>query len=249
MSVVKANNIQIGQSGTAANNFVVSVPVTPDGTMKIARGNVGATTQDILTVDAAGNVVGQGLQPALISGTSIKSINNTTLLGSGDLSIQSGATIYAYDSRATLRGLSPAGGDQAIVTGIGLFVWESGSTELDDDETCFATGSGRWLLEAVAWDFVDAQMPDIPNIYTGVAANAISTVATVAKVSVVCTVIGAAPGMAVVVSPPGALPAHISIHGYSSEPNVVIITVSNSSAATSAALPPGNWCVAAFETN
>ena len=56
MSVLKTNNVQIGQSTTATQNFTLSVPATPDGTIKLARGNQGATTQDVLAVDASGNV-------------------------------------------------------------------------------------------------------------------------------------------------------------------------------------------------
>jgi hypothetical protein len=56
MSTIKVNNIQIGQSGTATQNFVLSTPITPDGTIKLSRGNVGATTQDILTIGATGNI-------------------------------------------------------------------------------------------------------------------------------------------------------------------------------------------------
>jgi hypothetical protein len=56
MSQVKVNKIQLGQSATATNNFVVEVPNTPDGSMKIARGNVGATTQDVLTISSNGSI-------------------------------------------------------------------------------------------------------------------------------------------------------------------------------------------------
>lgn len=56
MSLLKSNSVQIGQSVTATNNFTLSVPASPDGTIKLARGNSGATTADILTVDASGNV-------------------------------------------------------------------------------------------------------------------------------------------------------------------------------------------------
>ena len=51
---VKVNQVQLGDSATATQNFVLQTNV--DGTAKLARGNVGATTQDILTVDAAGRV-------------------------------------------------------------------------------------------------------------------------------------------------------------------------------------------------
>jgi len=56
MSLLKTNSVQIGQSATATQNFTLSVPSSPDGTIKLARGNSGATTADILTVDASGNV-------------------------------------------------------------------------------------------------------------------------------------------------------------------------------------------------
>lgn len=50
------SNVQLGDSATATQNFTLSVPATPDGTVKLARGNAGATTQDIMTVDASGVV-------------------------------------------------------------------------------------------------------------------------------------------------------------------------------------------------
>ena len=56
MSLIKSIMHQLGLSGDPAKNFTLSVPAAPDGTMKLARGNAGATTQDIMTVDAAGKV-------------------------------------------------------------------------------------------------------------------------------------------------------------------------------------------------
>lgn len=47
--------LSLGDSGTATNNFVMTASAA-NGTMKLARGNEGATTQDVLTVDAAGKV-------------------------------------------------------------------------------------------------------------------------------------------------------------------------------------------------
>jgi hypothetical protein len=46
---------QLGTSSTATQNFTLTAEAA-NGTMKLARGNVGATTQDILTVDADGRV-------------------------------------------------------------------------------------------------------------------------------------------------------------------------------------------------
>lgn len=56
MSQLTVNTIQLGQSGTPANNFVLTVPSPEDGTIKLSRGNVGSTTQDVISVNAAGEV-------------------------------------------------------------------------------------------------------------------------------------------------------------------------------------------------
>jgi len=58
MSLIKANAVQVGQSPTATQNFTLAVPSSPDGTIKLARGNAGATTQDVMSVDANGNING-----------------------------------------------------------------------------------------------------------------------------------------------------------------------------------------------
>ena len=48
-------NVQLGDSTTATQNFSLTA-ASADGTMKLARGNAGATTQDLITVAADGNV-------------------------------------------------------------------------------------------------------------------------------------------------------------------------------------------------
>ena len=53
MSLLKIIKAQLGLSNTPANNFTITAEAD-NGTLKLARGNAGATTQDILTVDAAG---------------------------------------------------------------------------------------------------------------------------------------------------------------------------------------------------
>ena len=56
MSLIKSNAVQVGQSPTATQNFTLAVPSSPDGTIKLARGNSGATTQDVMNVSNAGVV-------------------------------------------------------------------------------------------------------------------------------------------------------------------------------------------------
>jgi len=53
MSLIKSIRKQLGLSVTPGNNFTLTAEAD-NGTMKLARGNAGATTQDIMTVDAAG---------------------------------------------------------------------------------------------------------------------------------------------------------------------------------------------------
>lgn len=56
MSTIKVVNVQLGQSATASNNFTFAVPSTPNGTFKISRGNAGATTSDVISLDS-GNII------------------------------------------------------------------------------------------------------------------------------------------------------------------------------------------------
>lgn len=51
---IKVNSIALGDDATASRNLVIRT--NQDGTFTLARGNVGATTQDILTFDANGKV-------------------------------------------------------------------------------------------------------------------------------------------------------------------------------------------------
>lgn len=55
MSTAIAKNFQVGSDSTATNNFTIRQPATPDGTVRIANGNSGTTT-DLVTVTSAGNV-------------------------------------------------------------------------------------------------------------------------------------------------------------------------------------------------
>lgn len=60
MSALKTNAIQLGENATATQNFTLRT--NNDGTLTLARGNVGATTQDLLTADAAGVLSALGKQ-------------------------------------------------------------------------------------------------------------------------------------------------------------------------------------------
>ena len=70
MSLLTLIKAQFGKSNTPANNFVMDASAD-NGTLKLARGNAGATTQDILTVDASGNVLVDGNNLNLFSAKSL----------------------------------------------------------------------------------------------------------------------------------------------------------------------------------
>ena len=160
---------------------------------------------------------------------------------------------FEYDNRGQLRSTA---GRFALVDGLGLFQHVAGSDEPDDDESCFATATGRWLLQAVHWDVVDAwQLPDdavrddddedeplrfaasfAAKILSGTATCAVTTVASTSSVAFTGTVEGAAPGDRVLAQPPGALgatdadSARLSFHAYVSATDTVTVWLTNASA-------------------
>jgi len=128
-------NMQLGQSPTATQNFTMTTGL--NGTMKLARGNVGATTQDIMTVDANGKAVFPQMARAWNAKTLTAGVTYTNGTGN-DISVSitmtstSGTSTMALDSggirlciakaelnvsNGMLYGIIPAGGT-FIVNGI-----------------------------------------------------------------------------------------------------------------------------------
>lgn len=82
MSTVKVVNVQLGQSATASNNFTLAVPSVPNGTIKLSRGNAGATTSDVISIDTLGNMVVSGNVTAFSDiriKTDVQSISNALM--------------------------------------------------------------------------------------------------------------------------------------------------------------------------
>lgn len=200
-----------------------------------------------------GEAWGDGI--SAVSGVS--SVNGLT----GDIVLPPGIINIAYDHRAQLR--SNSTGLHALVEGLGLFQYVSGSDEPDDDESCFATATGRWLLQAVHWDLVDAwRLPDdaardedLGRILRGTAACAITSVASATSVSFAGTVAGAAVGDRVIATPPGALgntdidSGRLSFHAYVSDTSTVTVRLCNASG-TSATTNPAvrsAWPITVFK--
>lgn len=170
----------------------------------------------------------------------------------------------AYANRASLRALTPADGNLSIVEGLGLFQFYDGSDEPDDDESCFATASGRWLLDAAHWDLIDAWQladDDARDVYLddiagrwpgrvlfGTAVYAGGTVLTVSQAAFTGAITGAAVGDMVVATPPDALVAQVAFFARVTGANTVTVYINNPSAG-SAIVPAGTWQLAVFKTS
>lgn len=162
-------------------------------------------------------------------------------------------TSCSYDDRGGLR--SNVSGSYAIVDSLGLFKHVVGSDEPDDDESCFATDSGRWLLEAAHWDLIDAwrmvdeeaqndaiedsakRDPLKGKFLTGSAVCAITGIAPQNAVSFTGSAPGAVPGDRVVVTPPDRLEGttaggRLSFYAWVSAPDVVTVEIGNASSST-----------------
>ena len=160
--------------------------------------------------------------------------------------------LLGYADRAQLRTLTEG---NAIVRGLGLFTWEAGSTELDDDETCFATAGGAWVLTAAGPDAVRALwQAEVSAMQAEVSAMqqtrflsadfsmSATSVAGGAQVTFIVALVGATNGDSVYVTPDRELPAAVSTVGVVTQPGTVTVSVRNVSASTNT-LTPGTWKV------
>ena len=176
------------------------------------------------------------------------------------LPVSVGATVYPYDSRASLRTGAPAAASQALVLGVGLFVFVAGSVEPDDDETAFAAAGGVWELTAADPDYVFAsRLADFDRLQSQVEDNAakflrgsfvmsLTSLAATSSSGFTTTVAGAAVGDSVLVNPgndfgnSAADQARLSYAAYVSADSTVTVSIRNASA-LSAAMNASTWAV------
>ena len=216
MSKAKTLAETVSTGGVLATGEVSASQVT--GTLPIANGGTGLST-----LGTAGQVL---------------TVNSgATALEYVDAG--GGVEVYEYDDRGDLRLLTAQQDDQAVVEGLGYFVFAEGSTEPDDDESCFATSTGRWLLEAIHWDVCDTwNLPDdqARDALFGTAFCSIISVASVASTTFTGTVIGASIGDTVIATPPDELGStnidtgRLAFHAYVSSANIVTVVLTNAAA-------------------
>ena len=82
MSLLKANAVQLGQSPTATNNFVLYQPASPDGTVRLGNGNSGSVT-DLITVGSTGNLTFTGTTETYTNSVTISAASTRTLTLNG----------------------------------------------------------------------------------------------------------------------------------------------------------------------
>jgi hypothetical protein len=133
MSTVVAKNVQVGTSGTATDNFTIRQPATPDGTVRIANGNSGTTT-DLVTVTSAGNVgIGTSSPAAKLNvdsgSTGLMSVFDTTNANGGYiLGRSSGTAVWDFGTAKQTIGVGGAT-DLGINVRSGFMAFGTGNTE------------------------------------------------------------------------------------------------------------------------
>lgn len=95
MSTLKTNNVQVGQSVTATNNFTLYQPSSPDGTVRLGVGNSGATTADVLVANSSSAVmIGTATQSTGATLTVNGSIKGTITSGTSQASTSGTAITF-----------------------------------------------------------------------------------------------------------------------------------------------------------
>jgi len=163
MSLLKANSVQIGQSATATQNFTLSVPSSPDGTIKLARGNSGATTADVLTVDASGNVtttLANGIvTPAKLSQP--MTLGTAVATTSGTFADITGIPSWAKRITLSIYNISFAGADNGLIQlGVGTTPTTTGYNSVSQylvgsvsSGAAASTSGFIWLLGSATYVF------------------------------------------------------------------------------------------------
>jgi hypothetical protein len=120
MSLIKAIKAQLGLSVTPANNFTLDASAN-NGTMKLARGNAGATTQDVMRVAADGKVIFPqvnigGSSDQLMGGNIIKMGRSTlTFDGTGTAVLSFGSAFPTSISALTLTCSDITTGGEGVI--------------------------------------------------------------------------------------------------------------------------------------
>lgn len=180
------------------------------------------------------------------------------------------APVFSYATRSRLRSLSPVETALAVVDGLGLFTWEAGSNQPEDDETCFATASpaGCWLMRTMHWDVAFAILDDEFEVLRArldqcdlretataafksrfcsgsAAVSGVSSIGATVTYTITVTVPGALVGSPVAIAPVAGLNAYLLPTALVSAANTVTIKLYNiyAGGSISSGMPNGTWNV------
>lgn len=146
MSTLKLNKTQIGISDTATNNFTLDASAA-NGTMKLARGNAGATTQDIFSVDAAGKISfiqapsipyrsGEVLQVLTFIDSGAGIVSNTlTNITNSNKTITPKSTNSTLIIECYFNGHVTAGGNATNTTGVFVLFDVEANTTINNEQS------------------------------------------------------------------------------------------------------------------
>lgn len=74
---IKSGNLQVGQDGTASNNFTWYQPAVADGTVRLGVGVAGATTKDMVTISGSTITLGGNLVQASTAAPTFRASKNS----------------------------------------------------------------------------------------------------------------------------------------------------------------------------
>lgn len=86
MSTIKSNKIQLGVNSDSTKNFTIYQPNVPDGSLRFGVGNA-ENPIEVMKID------NNGLDAASLTG--LKTINGSSIVGSGDLEVGGGKLLQA----------------------------------------------------------------------------------------------------------------------------------------------------------
>jgi hypothetical protein len=151
----------VGTQQTGVNSSVAAfnTAVTNFNTAALAISNVDNTADLDKPISTLTSTALAGKQATLVSGVNVSTINGQDITSGTALVVERSATSLnrvSYDNRSTLRANTTAVTDDSTVREtLGLFMWTNTQDEPDDDETCFTTATGQWILQAPAQDLMD----------------------------------------------------------------------------------------------
>lgn len=178
---------------------------------------------------------------------------------------------YTYSNRNAVRSVIPTDNDinTVLIQSLGMFRYYPGSLELDDDNTCFATSSGRWILELPHGDYINSiysydteyhkdRLKELETLKESISTiqskflfgkvnSTITIIDPLSQKFITTTIAGASIGDNVFVTPDTDLDSRISLYARVSAQNIIKISINNSSN-TSATLIPGTWGISVIKS-